>query len=124
MGLRELSPLTARKIATAAKTSSEATWPRISQFCSRADTSVPRTQIHVISRITTMASGIRTQALSARSSSPKTRSPKLTPTSAREPMISTPVMAMAQPPIQPNHGPSARVTQLKVVPQSWSTRLR
>ena len=31
-------------------------------------------------------------------------------------------MAMAQPPCQPNQGPIARVTQLKVVPQSWSTR--
>ena len=36
----------------------------------------------------------------------------------------TPVIMIAQPPIQPNHGPIARVTQLNVVPQSGSTRLR
>ena len=39
-------------------------------------------------------------------------------------MTSTPVMVIAHPPIQPNHGPRARVTQLNVVPQSGSTRLR
>ena len=39
-------------------------------------------------------------------------------------MTSTPVMVIAQPPIQPNHGPIARVTQENVVPQSWSTLLR
>ena len=31
-----------------------------------------------------------------------------------------PVVQIAQPPIQPGHGPSARVTQENVVPQSWS----
>ena len=44
--------------------------------------------------------------------------------SASEPVTSTPVIAMAQPPIHPSHGPIARVTQENVVPQSWSTRLR
>ena len=39
-------------------------------------------------------------------------------------MTSTPVIAIAQPPSQPNHGPIARVTQENVVPQSWSTLLR
>ena len=33
-------------------------------------------------------------------------------------------MVIDQPPIQPAHGPIARVTQLNVVPQSWSTLLR
>ena len=47
----------------------------------------------------------------------------MTPTLASEPTIRTPVIAMAQPPIQPNHGPIARVTQENVVPQSGSTRL-
>ena len=39
-------------------------------------------------------------------------------------MTSTPVIVIAQPPIQPNHGPIARVTQENVVPQSWSTLFR
>ncbi len=33
-----------------------------------------------------------------------------------------PVVQIAQPPIQPHHGPIARVTQENVVPQSWSAR--
>jgi hypothetical protein len=33
-----------------------------------------------------------------------------------------PVVQMAQPPSQPGHGPSARVTHENVVPQSWSAR--
>ena len=33
-----------------------------------------------------------------------------------------PVVQIAQPPSQPIHGPIPRVTQLKVVPQSVSTR--
>ena len=49
---------------------------------------------------------------------------KTTPTLASEPTISTPVIVIAQPPIQPSHGPIARVTQENVVPQSGSTRLR
>ncbi len=47
---------------------------------------------------------------------------KMTPTLASEPTMRIPVIAMAQPPIQPNHGPIARVTQENVVPQSGSTR--
>ncbi len=86
--------------------------------------SVPCTQIQVISRISRMASGIRIHALSAAPSAPTISRLKLTPTSASEPITSTPVIVIAQPPIQPIHGPMARVTQLNVVPQSWSTRLR
>ena len=71
-----------------------------------------------------MASGIRIHALSAAASAPTISSVKLTPTSASDPITSTPVIAIAQPPIQPSHGPIARVTQLNVVPQSRSTRLR
>ena len=48
----------------------------------------------------------------------------MTPTLASEPITSTPVMPIAQPPNQPNHGPIARVTQENVVPQSESTRFR
>ena len=43
-------------------------------------------------------------------------------TSASEPMTRIPVVQIAQPPIQPAYGPSARVTQENVVPQSVSTR--
>jgi hypothetical protein len=51
------------------------------------------------------------------------RSVKTTPTLASDPMIRTPVIVMAQPPIHPTQGPIARVTHEKVVPQSGSTRL-
>ena len=119
-----LSPFTARQIATPAKTSNETIWSRIRAFCSRAEMSVPSTHSQVMTRISTMASGIRTQGFSAASSSPTAIRLKLTPTSASDPTTSTPVIAIAQPPSHPNHGPIARVTQLKVVPQSWSTRLR
>ena len=72
-----------------------------------------------------MASGIRIQALSAGAVERRhISSVKLTPTSASDPITSTPVIVIAQPPIQPSHGPMARVTQLNVVPQSWSTRFR
>ena len=37
-------------------------------------------------------------------------------------MTSTPVVKTAQPPIQPIHGPIARVTHENVVPQSVSAR--
>ncbi len=47
-----------------------------------------------------------------------------TATSASEPITRMPVMQTAQPAIQPACGPIARVTQAKVVPQSWSARLR
>ena len=57
-------------------------------------------------------------------SSPTVSSPNRTAVSASEPTTSTPVIAIAQPPIQPNHGPSARVTHENVVPQSWSALLR
>ena len=39
-------------------------------------------------------------------------------------MTMTSAMTIAQPPIHPAHGPIARVTQAKVVPQSGSARLR
>ena len=119
-----LSPETARQIATTAKTSSDTIWATIRTFCSRAEMSVPSTHSQVMPRMRRMASGIRIQAFSAASSSPTAIRLKLTPTSASEPTTSTPVIAIAQPPSHPNHGPIARVTQLNVVPQSWSTRFR
>ncbi len=119
-----LEPFSALTRATAAKTSSAATWAKMSAFWSLAEMSVPRTQIHVISKMSRIASGIRIQALSAAPSAPTISSEKLTPTSANDPITSTPVIVIAHPPIHPSHGPIARVTQLKVVPQSWSTRLR
>ena len=74
--------------------------------------------------MTRQASAITTGVFSARSSSPKVRSPNRTATSASEPTTSTPVIEMAQPPIQPSHGPIDRVTQENVVPQSGSAWLR
>ncbi len=92
--------------------------------CRCAESSVPMTQIAVMARITATVRPCRIQALAAQSSSPRASSPKLTATSASEPMTSTPVMAIAQPPSQPAQGPMARVTHEKVVPQSWSTLFR
>ena len=119
-----LSPVAARTSATPANTSSDATWTRISTFWKRAETSVPITQIAVIARTTTTVSGITTAMSAAASSSPNVSRVNRTAVSASEPTTSTPVMAIAQPPIQPNHGPMARLTHENVVPQSWSARLR
>ena len=85
---------------------------------------MPITQIAVITTISATAPIMITALLSARSSSPSVSSPKRTPTSASAPITSTPVIVIAQPPCQPHQGPIARVTHEKVVPQSWSTRLR
>lgn len=85
---------------------------------------MPMTQMPVMARITATVRPCRIQALAAQLSSPTASRPKFTATSASEPMTRTPVMAMAQPPSQPAHGPMARVTHEKVVPQSWSTLLR
>ena len=43
---------------------------------------------------------------------------------ARLGMISRSATALDQPPIQPQRGPMARVTQVKLVPQSGSARFR
>lgn len=89
-----------------------------------ADSSVPMTQMAVITRITTTVRVWRTTWFVAMPSRPKASSPKWTATSASEPMTRTPVMVIAQPPSQLAQGPMARVTHEKVVPQSWSTLLR
>jgi hypothetical protein len=116
----ELVPPTTRPMATPAKTSSESTCSRISAFWNRAETSVPITHTAAITAITTTVRATTTGVVSARSSSPTVSSPNRTAVSAREPTTRTPVIAIAQPPIQPSHGPIARVTHEKVVPQSWS----
>jgi hypothetical protein len=119
-----LSPLSARPIATPANTSSETTWAMISTFWNRAEISVPSTHSAVIARITSTVIGMTTGVLAGQVVQPDGSSPKRTAVSASEPITSTPVIAIAQPPIQPSHGPIARVTQENVVPQSWSARLR
>ncbi len=85
---------------------------------------MPITQMAVITMITTTVSAITSAVFSASESSPNVSSPNRTAVSAREPTTSTPVIEIAQPPIQPNHGPMARVTQENVVPQSWSALFR
>lgn len=89
-----------------------------------ADSSVPMTHRPVITTISSTVSSWRTKVFSAQLSSPTARSPKLTAMSASEPTTSTPVIAIAQPPSHPAHGPMARVTQENVVPQSWSALFR
>jgi hypothetical protein len=93
-------------------------------FCTLADTSVPMTQMAVITRMSSTVSSRRRASLSTQLSRPKASSAKVTATSASDPTTSTPVIVMAQPPSHPAHGPMARVTQENVVPQSWSTLLR
>ena len=119
-----LSPATARQSATTAKISSPPTWARMSTFCTRADASVPNTHSAVIATMTRTASGMTTARFDARSSKPTVSRVNRTAMSASEPMTSTPVIEIAQPPIHPNHGPIARVTHENVVPQSWSTLFR
>ena len=84
---------------------------------------MPRTQTAAMTTTSSTDRPVTTGVDSAQPSSPTARSVNRTPTSASEPSTRTPVMAIAQPPIQPVHGPSARVTQENVVPQSGSTRL-
>ena len=96
----------------------------MSTFWNFAETSVPSTHSAVMARTTTTTSGITTALLPARSSSPIASRLNRTAMSASEPTTSTPVIAIAQPPIQPSQGPIARLTQEKVVPQSWSALLR
>ncbi len=110
--------------ATTAKTPSATVWARIRPFCSRAESSVPRTQIQAISTMSATVSPITTGVDPVQLSSPTASSVNRTPTSAREPSTRTPVIVIAQPPIQPADGPIARVTQENVVPQSGSARLR
>ena len=85
---------------------------------------MPQTQIAVIATMRSTVSPRTSQVFSAAVSRPKVNIVKSTPTSASEPITSTPVMAIAQPPTHPAHGPIARVTHENVVPQSWSTELR
>ena len=89
-----------------------------------ADSSVPMTQMAVITMINATVRPLTAQSFSARSSAPTASSPYVTPTFARDPTTRTPVMPIAQPPSQPNQGPIALVTHENVVPQSESTRLR
>ena len=120
----ELVPATARPMATPANTSSDTTCRRISAFCRCAEVSVPITQTAVIAMIRTTVSPTTSAVFSVSESSPNVSSPNRTAVSASDPTTSTPVIEIAQPPIQPNHGPMARVTQENVVPQSWSALLR
>jgi hypothetical protein len=69
-----LVPLSAATRATTAKTSSASTWAMISTSCRRADSSVPITQIAVISRISAMVRICTSHWFSTRSSRPKASS--------------------------------------------------
>ncbi len=110
--------------ATTAKTRSAPTWAMIRPFCSLALVSVPITHTQVIAKMSTTVRVRTRKVFSASPSSCRASNPNRTPVSASEPMTSTPVIEMAQPPIQPTQGPMARVTQENVVPQSWSARFR
>ncbi len=92
----------------------------MSTFCRRAEASVPITQIVVITAISRTAPITMT---AFEGSTPMRLKKKRTATSASDPMTRIPVMHTAQPAIQPVLGPMARVTQEKVVPQSWSALL-
>lgn len=83
-----------------------------------------RTHSAAIVTITSTVSACRISVFPAQPSRPTASRPNSTATSASEPTTRTPVMVIAQPPSQPVVGPSARVTQEKVVPQSGSARFR
>ena len=120
-----LSPVTARPSATTAKTSSDTTWARISTFWNRAETSVPITHSAVIARMTTHDERDHDRRVLGQVVEPEGQQPEPDGrVGQRADRPARPVIAIAQPPIQPSHGPIARVTQENVVPQSWSALLR
>ena len=95
------------------------TWPRVRTRCRWAEISVPITQIVVITTMIATASDdvgevglaqvVEVEA-GRRGTAPRRRR------ASRSTRI--PVVQIAQPPRKPAYGPSARVTQEKVVPQS------
>jgi hypothetical protein len=81
-------------------------------------------QIAVVSTMIATARTITAAFDSAADSQPTRRYEYRAPTSASDPITRIPVVQIAQPPSQPAAGPSARVTQLNVVPASWSALFR
>ena len=95
-----------------------------SPICVRALSSMPTTQIHVIPMMKTMPRNSVHHVLAARLSQPKSRNVYCAAINARLGMMMRSATMLLQPPIQPARGPIERVTQLKLVPQSGSARLR
>jgi hypothetical protein len=108
--------------ATTAKSKSAPTWAMIMTSWMRAESSVPMTQMAVITTMIITANTVIAAFELATDWRPKNRYVYRAATSARDPMTRIPVTQIAQPPIQPSHGPIARVTHENVVPQSWSAR--
>ncbi len=88
----------------------------------RADSSVPFQQIQVINAIQATPIANTAHLLAAAPSRPKSRNVYCPATKARLGITSTSATITPQPPNQPFFGPSARVTQANVVPQSGSAR--
>ena len=88
----------------------------------RAESSIPITQIVVMIAIHTTPTAVTATVLAAALSQPKSRNEYRPAICARFAMTMTSATMIAQPPIQPHHGPIAFVTQANVVPQSGSAR--
>ncbi len=90
----------------------------------RAESSIPMTQIAVMMMIQITPRKPTQKRLLARPLAPNSRKVYWPAIWARLGMTTRSVTRIPQPAIQPVFGPIARVTQVNVVPQSGSTRLR
>src|SRR6476646_7893324 len=90
--------------------------------CVRAESSMPITQIAVMTTIHTTPTAVTAAVESAALCHPTSRNEYSPAICARLAITITSATTIAQPPIQPSDGPIARVTHENVVPQSGSAR--
>ena len=115
-------PVKTRPSATTAKTARVAISAVSSQRCVRALTSMPITQMKVITAI--QAIPIAVTATTDGCETPNRRNVYSPAICARLAMTMTSATMIAQPPIHPDTGPNARVAHENVVPASGSAWLR
>jgi hypothetical protein len=108
--------------ATIAKIASVMISAASRNHCSRAESSIPIQQMMVMTAIQITPTKVTQKVLAAAPSAPKRRNVYSPAIWARFAITTTSATMIAQPPIQPAAGPSARAAQVKVVPQSGSTR--
>ena len=88
----------------------------------RAESSIPITQIAVITAIQITPTNVTANVDAAAESQPTSRNEYRPAIWARFAITITSATTIAHPPIQPSHGPIAFVTHANVVPQSGSAR--
>ncbi len=93
-------------------------------ICVRALSSMPTTQIQVIPMMKAMPNANVAQFVCPAWFQPKRENVYCAAISARLGMMMRSAIMLLHPPSQPRRGPIARVTQVKLVPQSGSARLR